>query len=278
MFGADAKQLAPKELLDQAYELLLSAAGVPMELFKGSLQFQVVPAALRLFESMWTHIPQALNCFLAFLARRLSRCLAWEKVKIRLTRVTMIDDLQKAQERLQLGVGGAISQTDALKAVGLDYREQLRKQMEEAKFKAELDAKMQEEMQGKDMARQMALGGPPGGAPGQQSIVQGQGQSVGQDPSAAQQGGFSQAGMIESMMGGLGASGSYRLPDMVGVAGQLATQLLSMPESARQSQLIQLRNRNEAVWALVRAQIDKITNRMRTQGKNQLMAQQFGGT
>jgi hypothetical protein len=84
--GGDATQLAPRDLLDQGLEVLLNNVGVPVELYKGSLQIQSAPAALRLFESSWSHLVHNLNGYISFVMRRLGQLLNWEKAEARLPR------------------------------------------------------------------------------------------------------------------------------------------------------------------------------------------------
>jgi hypothetical protein len=87
-------------------EILLNNAGVPMELYKGSLQVQSAPAALRLFESQWSHLVHGLNGYIGFIMRKLTQLLGWDRATARLTKVTHADDLQREMAKLQLMMGG----------------------------------------------------------------------------------------------------------------------------------------------------------------------------
>jgi hypothetical protein len=51
MFGADAKNLAPTELIQQGYERLLNDLDTPVEMFNATMQLEVAAPAMRLFES-----------------------------------------------------------------------------------------------------------------------------------------------------------------------------------------------------------------------------------
>ncbi len=93
MFGADANQLAPRDLLDQGMEQPLNDAGTPVELYNGSLQLQTAPVALRLFESTWHHLVHDANDLLAWAVEQIARLLSWETVDARLKRVTIADNL-----------------------------------------------------------------------------------------------------------------------------------------------------------------------------------------
>lgn len=49
--GGDASKLAPKDLLEQGLTTLYDSAGVPMELFRGTMNLQGSFSAIRLFEA-----------------------------------------------------------------------------------------------------------------------------------------------------------------------------------------------------------------------------------
>src|ERR1700719_3266165 len=80
MFGADANQLAPRDLFDQGMETLLNDVGTPVELYNGSLQLQTAPVALRLFESTWHHLVHSANALLTWFVRQVSQIMSWEVV------------------------------------------------------------------------------------------------------------------------------------------------------------------------------------------------------
>ncbi|NDD53126.1 hypothetical protein EBZ39_04465 [bacterium] len=117
--GGDASQLAPRDLIDQALETLLKCIGMPIELFNGTLTLQAAPAALRLFEANWNHLPHNLNRFLKNLADTIAKTMSWEPASVKLTRVTHADDLNRQMAKLQLMQGAQISKTTGLASVGL---------------------------------------------------------------------------------------------------------------------------------------------------------------
>src|SRR4029077_9356673 len=111
MLGAEANQLAPRELMDQGMETLLNDVGTPVELYKGSLQLQTAPVALRLFESTWHHLVHDTNAFIKWVVRQLSQILSWEQVDCGLKRVTLADDIEKTTAALQLMMSQMLSGT-----------------------------------------------------------------------------------------------------------------------------------------------------------------------
>lgn len=288
--GGDAKNLAPKELLDQGQETLLNSIGIPAELYRGTLQIQAAPAALRLFEASWSTLPHNFNTFLRFLVRRVAQLLSWEIPGVRLARVSHADDLQRQQTRLQLMASGLVSPITGLKSVGLEYSDEQDKLMEANKIQAKAQAKLQKEMDQASQMEQMVMlppgqqpgapgappgapGAPPGGAPG------------GAPPAGgAPQGGGAPAGP----MGQAAQSVTAQLPtdpntpvtpeDLWSRADYIAKQLAGMPESQKDSELIKLRKMDPTLHQLVKAKLADIKNQARLQGGNMVMAQQFGKT
>jgi len=290
--GGDASQLAPRELLDQGLDTLLKCIGMPIELFNGTLTMQAAPAALRLFEANWGHLPHNLNRFLADLAAGISRVMSWDPVGARLMRVTHADDLNRQMAKLQLMSNAAISKTTGLKSIGLDYEEEQKQILEEERIYAEEQAKMQEEMEQAQQMQTLAMqaemmqgagnvgasatGMPPGaeGAmpPGAEGAMPPPGAEGAMPPP-----GPPPSPVDQFMMQRANTPNVPRTPEeLQGQAQLLANQLLSLPESQKDSELIKLKRSDPTIHALVRSIIDDIRQQARTQGGAMVMAQQFG--
>lgn len=257
--GGEAQALAPYQLIDQAIDQLLNAAGVPAELYKGTLSMQAAPAALRLFESHWAHLVDNLNRFLEFVVDRVAEVLNWEPVDAKLAKVTHADDLNRQMAKLQLMAGKQISQTTGLNTIGLDFKQEQEQLLEEEKFVAERQQELSEEMEGQEAAQQFA--------------ADPMGQMAAQDPNAMppQGGGMPPAG------GGGGAQAAT--PDeLMQQAQQIAEQLMQMPESQRQSEMIALKREDRTLHSLVKGLMDDLRQQAQTEGGNQVLAQQFGKT
>lgn len=275
--GGDAKTLAPRELLDQGLEVLLNNVGVPTELYKGSLQIQSAPAALRLFESNWSHLVHNMNRLLAFLAKQVSDMMSWEPVKVKLMRVTHADDLNRQMAKLQLMIGKQVSQTTGLKSVGLDYKEETRKLMQEEKFLAEEQSKLQEDMdraaQQQQMGQEQQQQQPMPGDPNAQAQQGGQ-------PAAGGGGGTPMDAAAQGMAAEMpiGPNTPISPQELLERANTKAMQLLGMDESRRQSEMIRLKQENPTLHGLVKARMNDIRQQARTAGGAQVIKQQFGGS
>jgi hypothetical protein len=269
LLGGEARQLAPKELIDQGLETLLNAAGTPVELYRGSLQLQTAPVALRLFESTWHHLIHDNNRFLRWLVDRVAELLSWEVVNVRHKRVTHADDMQRHMALLQLMMSQSISQTTGLKAMGIDWKDEQRLVNEESRYMQEQQAQVQEEMEQAAYGQQIAKGqgqGDPmaaGGAP-----------PAGGDPTAAGGAPMPAPGPVSSIIQG---GNLPQTPDeMLQQAESIAQQMLGLPEGQKDSELRMLKQKNEVLHSLVRARMDAIRGQARQQGGSMLLQQQFG--
>ncbi len=267
--GGDAKALAPDTLIAQGMDTLLNNIGIPAEMFKASLTMQAAPTALRLFEASNTSIPHNFNSILQFIVRKSSSMLRWETVKAKMMRVTHADDANRQMSKLQLSAGGSISQTTGLAAVGVDFKDEIRQMMDDQRFQAEQQAKLQDQMDQSAQMQQMAQQPQPG-QPGQ--------------PGQPQQGGApmdpnQQPGMAgQSIMAGLpqGPNQQVTPEELLGRAQYMAQQLMGMPESQKDSELIKLKKVDPTLHSLVKSQINDIRQQAKTQGGSQVLAQQFG--
>jgi hypothetical protein len=274
MFGADANQLAPRDLMDQAMETLLNDAGTPIELFNGSLQLQTAPAALRLFEATWHHLVHDANAFLAWLVRQVSQILSWETVDAKLKRVTIADNLEAQMMSAQLMMSQQLSGSTVLSGLGYNWKKEQKTIADEAQYQAKMQTRVQEEMEQSGFAQQVAQGGQQGGDPNAQ------GGGAGGQP---------QAGGAMGMQGGQGPVSAYLATmspntpqspeDMMQVADSLAQELLGLPESVKDSELRKLKSYNEALHSMVKARMDQIRRDTKKQVGNAaaMQGQQGGG-
>ncbi len=282
--GGDASQLAPRDLIEQGLETLLKCIGMPVELFNGSLSFQSAPAALRLFEANWSHLPHNLNIFLNELVGQVSKIMSWDPVSARLVRVTHADDLNRQMAKLQLMQGQQISKRTGLKSVGLDYQDEVKQMLEEEKIYADEQERMQVEMQQaqsmKDMSQSpdMMMGaGNTGASATGMPAPPAQGAPAGGQPQAGAMPGQAPSPVDQFLAQRQNSPNVPRTPEELQQQAQLiANQLLSMPESIKDGELLKLKRSDATMHALVTSIIDDIRQQARSQGGAMVMAQQFG--
>jgi len=282
MMGGDANKLAPRDLIDQGLETLLNETGTPVELYKGTLQTQAAPTALRLFESTWRSLVHETNSLLQWIVAAVGEAMSWDKVDASLTKVTIADDMQKQMAALQLMMGQQVSGTTGLKAIGYDWESEQKLLSEEAQKQQELQARAQEEMEQAGFAAEIAKG-QQGGAPppGGQGAAMGEAGSM---AGAAQGGGNPEGADAQSAMGAGGTPVSEYIQtmgpntpvtpnDLQAAADALAQQLLGLPEGQKDSELRKLKQFNPTLHALVRERMDDIRRDARMQGGAMLMGQ-----
>jgi len=235
--GGEGKALAPTEQINQATDELLNESGYPAEMYKGTIQAQAAPTALRLFQQTWTHLVAFNNDWLDWLLSTIAINLNWERVTGRMQDVTMADDIENRNLQMQLAAGGMIARGTALSTIGLKYMDEVKKTMEEERETARLQEKMQKE----EMERQEA-----------QARMSGMGPSLGM------------------------SSGPATPQNQLDQATQIAQQLYAMQdERARGQYITNIKHQSPALHALVTAKLDDIRQEAAAQG-GAMIQQQSG--
>jgi hypothetical protein len=248
LLGGEGKQLTPKEQIAMAVDELLNALGYPAELYKGSLQIQVLPVALRLFEKSWGVLVDGFNDLINWVTDRIARHFLWGDMSGKLRSVTLADDLERKALSLQAAAGMDISKTTAYRPFGIDYMEEQDRVVEEQ----QAVAKLQQQAMAESQAQQGLEGGAEGGGEG--------------------------GGGADMSMGATPG-------DVHQQAQQLAQQLLlQTPESLRRGELIKIKHSNPTLHALVLQEMDNMRQEMGRQGQamvhqqaKQEMMEQGGG-
>lgn len=278
ILGGEARDLAPKDLLEQGYDWMLEGLGVPIELRRSSMSVQTMPVSLRVFEASFHWLIAVFNKYLRWLAQRIVRTYRWENVLPVHERVTHADDMQKQMAILQMAAGGNVSLTTALRMLGLDNREEQRQIAEDSKFSQELQAKMQEMMQQAQFGEQLAHGAPAGQAGQQPGMAAPSGAIIPGQAGAAPPPGMGGAGPITSFLM-QGGSTAMDPTSMYQIAMQLAQQLLSIPDQATVNrELAAAKQQNPTLHAAISQAMKDVRSQMRSQGQAQMMQQNFGTT
>ncbi len=259
MFGADANKLAPRDLMDQGMETLLNDSGAPVELYNGSLQLQSAPVALRLFESTWRHLVYDANMMLQWLVRQTTQLMQWESVEATLKRVTIADNLEQQMMAAQMMMQNQLSGTTVFRDFGYDWRQEQANLAEEAAYQAKLQARTQEEMEQDGFAQQIAKG-QMGGDPSQQG---GAPPAGGAQPAMGGAAGTSMQGPVTSYIASMSPNTPQTPADMMSVADSLAQQLITMPESAKDSELRRLSQANPVLHSIVKKRMEQMREESR---------------
>ena len=226
--GGEAKNLVPTDLMNQALDELLNESGYPAEMYKGTLQVQAAPTALRLFQQTWTHLVAFNNSFIDWLLENIAISLNWERIRGRLQPVTLADDLEKRQLQLQLAAGQLISKGTALAPLGIEYDQEIKKIIQED----QAAAREQERAQREEQDRQM-----------QMSQILGQGDA------------------------GMGAGMPMGPMDVEGEADRMAQQIFQIPDhTTRRRMLAQIKQSDPSMHAIVTSKMDDMRQQAGQQG------------
>jgi hypothetical protein len=270
--GGDASELAPHELLEQGYDIMLNSAGTPTDLYRGTLQLQSAPVSLRLFEATHHSLVHDNNRFLAWVVNQVGQLLSLPKVKAVMQRVTHADDFNKQMAALQMFMGQQLSGQSALRGLGYDWKGEQRQIAEEASYQQQLQAELQEENEQSAFGEQIAKGQ---GGPGMPAGPMPPG-AAGGDPTAG-------GGQIDPMTGQpisapvtdylSGPSTPTTPMDLLSQAEALANELLGLPETQRRSELNMLKQKHEVLHSLVTAKLKEIRQQAQSAGGSMLLGQ-----
>ena len=264
--GAEGTHLAPVGLIEQAKVDLLDSIGVPIELYRANLSLGAGPIAIRLFESSWSHLLYMYNQLLQWIADKVAAIFSWDKVKVRLVRPSLFDDIQRQMARLQLMASGLISKTTGLKALGIDLESELHQSLEDEKLIAVKTQKTQEELS-KLQSMQEMLATPPaaGGGPMDLSALMGAAGGGGGAP----EGGGPTAGAPDAFTAMLAQLDMAKQSptDLDKTADTLAQMIYASPAERRNSMLRQLNQRNPTVHAIVKEKLRELDTAAEREGR-----------
>lgn len=298
LVGGEGGRIIPYQLVEQGTADLVSAMGIPMEFFRGTLAINALPVATRLLENVWSSIPDAFNKFLSYLARELSIRFKWSSFKLRMAKPSHVDDINRQMAKLQLALQGAISMHTGLKSIGLSFEEEMRQQMLDEETKSDEIKKLQENAEKSGLNDQLAtpaqeggglegllgmLGGMGGmgGAPGAAGMMGAGAPSGGQAPPA--QGGQGLPPQpspptndpVQQILASIPdpGAGPVSPQDLLQSAQQIAGMIYGLNPRLRISALRRISTKNEIIHALVLKYLQERDNQAALQGKIQAQEQ-----
>jgi hypothetical protein len=169
-YGGNGKAYAQKELIQFHSDELLESAGYPAELFKGTMQIQMVPTTLRLFENAHWHMYDSFNRLLAWLSRKIFEYTGeFENLTAGLIRPSLADNMDKQAMLFQLGMAGELPRSVYMSHAGInDPEEAMRDRIDEDLRieKTRLKKTKQFEQELSNTITEQAAGGSDGAGPG----------------------------------------------------------------------------------------------------------------
>ena len=258
-FGAEGKNLAPKDLVEYQTNNMLDAMGYPAELFKGSLAVQQVPTAVRLFENSYMFVHTGFIQFVNWISAKIAKYMGEDVINVSLSKPSLADNLDRQNIILQLASAGEISRRKAYSFLGIqDPVEERRDRLEEdsqiQKIQMEKEEELRREMETGSISKQL--------------------DAMQQQQQQQQGGGMSPPGGPASPGGG--GQGDSPL-DIQEQAREMAQQFLQMPEGERRKQLIAIKGQNPNLHALIKQFMEETRSQARSQGLDQMNQQMQGG-
>ena len=254
--GGEAKNLAPVELHKYYLETMFNTLGVAQEFYVSNLNTQGPPIGLRIFERQHCSFFHELDSFLVWVGDELTRRKMWEGAKIKFTRTSVFEDDQTKEVKLGMLSSNKVSNHTALHPFGIDYEEEIDRILDEQQM---FDKKVLE------VQRSQAKAGELQGAmdqPVQQPGMEGM----------PPEGGAPAGGGAAPMPA---PGGSASIEELHMQAEQTAQELMTMDQSTRRSQLIELGKQNEELHALVKEKLRKLEQSAAQQGLNMTRAGQI---
>lgn len=241
-FGAEGKQLSPKDLIEFQTNDMLDAMGYPAELHRGTLQVQMIPTTLRLFENSFHFLYRHFDNMLKWVTRQTLEYLGKEQIGVSLQLPRMADDLEARHVYLQLAAGAEIPRSIAYKPFGInDPIEAVKQRMQE-----DIDIKKEQMKQEADFQREQTLG----------SMDAVLGQEAAQAAGGAPGGGAAPQN----------AQGSVTPLDVQQQAEQKAMELVQMDKGQVQKELSNMKSSNPTLHALVKQKMEEIRSDASSQG------------
>lgn len=274
--GGEATELAPKDLIDQGLDTLLTSIGVPVEFYKGSLSVQAAPAALRLFEANWSHLVHNLNVFVQKLVLQAAKMMSWEPVSAKLTRVTHADDLNRQMAKLQLMMGNQISKSTGLESIGLDHGSETRRMLDEAQLEGDEQQKKQKELEQAAQTDELMNALAPSPTQSLMAAVSG-GQQGGAPAPGGAPGGATMTAVDQFVQNKANNPKGFTTPEELSAqAESIADDLMQRPDPIRRGELAKLRKSDKTMHQLVNSILEERRRQVNSQAGQQAQAQMQG--
>lgn len=117
--GGAGKNYATHDLINVHLEALFDGLGMPRELFRGSMNIEQTPNALRMFERSYEWLYQALNGMVDFIARTVLRFMDVPEMQVRLKRPSIAHNAEWMQLKLQMAANREIPRADVYGDMGV---------------------------------------------------------------------------------------------------------------------------------------------------------------
>lgn len=169
-FGGEGKQFAVHEIVAFHSDALFDGLGYPQELFRGSLNIEQIPTALKLFERTYEWLYQCVLGATRFIAAKVQDAMDLSSVDVTIKRPALAHSVEARQLLMQLAANGEIPREIVYAELGIpDVVEAVRKRILEEqgiqRVTAEMGAKFEKEKTTGSMADMAMMAAEQGAAP-----------------------------------------------------------------------------------------------------------------
>jgi hypothetical protein len=118
-FGGQGKSMVLSEVVETYTNALFDGLGFPRELFRGSINVDQLPNAVRMFERHYEWLYTALDGMLKFVARTVQRAFESDEMEVRLKRPAMAYNAEWMQLKMQMAANREIPRADVYPDIGV---------------------------------------------------------------------------------------------------------------------------------------------------------------
>jgi hypothetical protein len=253
VLGGEASQLAPVDILRFYEGRLLQSMGIPGDFYDNKGGAGTGPVlAFKMFEREWQFFADGLNKWFTWVLKKQGEQRSWEKVKGKIIPVSVHEDPDLRQIKLEMAAGGKISESTAFRALDLDWDYEQERIIQEQAIQNKRMEEAQKEQE-ETGANRMALAVPPPGA--QMMAAEEQAAMAGQGGAPPPGGALPPppgGGMpMPQQTGGMGAT----MDDLMAQSDQMAQQIIGLDPTSRRSALVNLKNQNPTLHAMVKQKV-----------------------
>lgn len=146
VIGGEKRSLMITDDIKISNDELLNSMGFPAELFYGTLSLQSTPMALRLLENTF-RLSSAYNKILEWMMKKVCRHLGVQQIKVSVSPLRWMDDMEKRNFLLQAASADKISEITLLELYGLDWETEQRKKIKQKQLLIKLENESMDKLQ-----------------------------------------------------------------------------------------------------------------------------------
>jgi hypothetical protein len=118
-YGGEGKKMVMFDVVEAYINAMFDGMGFPRELFRGSINVEQLPNAIRMFERHYEWLFRQLDGLLQFISNTVQRAYDADEIPVRLKRPTMAYNAEWMQLKMQLAANREIPRKDVYPDIGI---------------------------------------------------------------------------------------------------------------------------------------------------------------